>query len=55
MRKKIGVACVVLGAACLLSALGFVAYNRWEAENAAVVSQTLLSQAYDAICKERGM
>ena len=37
-----GAVCVILGAACLLAAVGFVIYNRWEAENAGTTAQTLL-------------
>lgn len=34
MSKRIGVLCLCLGIACLLSSVGFVAYNRWEADSA---------------------
>ena len=44
MRKGIGVACILLGVLCLLGAVGIVVYNRWEAENAAQVTQTLLQE-----------
>ena len=42
MRKWIGTICIILGVACLLAAIGFVIYNRLEAENAADISQSLL-------------
>lgn len=42
MRKKIGVICILLGVCCLLSAVGFVIYNRSEEENGAISSQLLL-------------
>ncbi len=42
MRRKIGVICIILGACCLLTAIGFVIYNRFEEENGAVASQNLL-------------
>ena len=42
MRKWIGIICIILGVACLLAAIGFVVYNRWKAENAADISQSLL-------------
>ena len=42
MRKWIGTICIILGVVCLLAAIGFVVYNRWEAENAADISQSLL-------------
>lgn len=42
MRKKIGIGCVVLGVICLLIAIGFVVYNRFEARNGETTSQALL-------------
>ncbi len=42
MRKWIGVICVLLGALCILSSVGFIVYNRWESENAAKVTESLL-------------
>lgn len=42
MRKIIGTCCVVLGALCLLAAIGVVVYNRYEAEAGAQSAQTLL-------------
>ena len=42
MRKWIGVLCVFLGVACILSSAGFVAYNQWEAGNAEETAQELL-------------
>ena len=42
MRKRIGVICIFLGVCCLLTAVGFVIYNRCEEENGASASQTLL-------------
>ena len=42
MRKWIGVICIILGVACLLAAIGFVIYNRWEAENAGETARSLL-------------
>ena len=42
MRKWIGTICIILGIICLLAAIGFVIYNRWEAENAAGITQSLL-------------
>lgn len=52
MRKGFGVACVILGVICLLGAIGFVAYNRWEAQSAAQVSQTLLEDVQLVIREE---
>ena len=42
MRKWIGVICVFLGVVCLLSSVGFVFYTRWESDNAAKVTKSLL-------------
>ena len=42
MRKSIGLICVLLGVACLLSAGGMMLYNRWEDNNAAKLSQSML-------------
>ena len=42
MRKVIGVGCIVLGLVCLLISVGFVVYNRLEAERGEKASQELL-------------
>ena len=42
MRKRIGVICILLGVCCLLTAVGFVIYNRFEEESGAVNSLILL-------------
>lgn len=49
MGKRIGVICVVLGVVCILSAIGFLAYNRWEAARAKAVSQDLLGDVKSMI------
>ena len=49
MRKWIGVICVFLGVVCLLSSVGFVAYNRWENENAEDIAQDLLEDIQSII------
>ena len=49
MRKWIGAICVFLGVACLLSAVGFVAYNRREDENAEEIAQDLLENVQSVI------
>ena len=46
MGKRIGMICVVLGVLCLV---GFVVYNRWEAAQAAQVSQAMLEEVQLAI------
>lgn len=42
MRRWIGVVCIFLGVVCILSSVGFLVYNRWESENAAKVTASLL-------------
>ena len=49
MRKWIGVICVFLGVICILSAIGFVAYNRWEEKNAEEIAQDLLEDVQSII------
>ena len=45
MRKGIGIACIFLGIACILGAIGFAGYNRWEDHSAGGISQGLLQEA----------
>ena len=52
MRKWIGAVCVFLGVICLLCAVGFVVYNRWEAENAAKVTDSLLVDVQSVIAEQ---
>ena len=49
MRKWIGGICVFLGAVCILSALGFVVYNRWEEKNAEEIAQDILEDVQSKI------
>jgi sortase A len=42
MRKGFGVCCIALGICCLLASVGFLVYNKWEAENARNVSREIL-------------
>ena len=42
MRKKIGIGCIAVGMICLLIAVAFVVYNRYEAARGEKMSQTLL-------------
>ena len=49
MRKWIGVICVFLGVVCLLSSVGFVAYNRWENKHAEEIAQDLLEDIQSII------
>lgn len=53
MRKWIGVICVFLGVLCILSAIGFVAYNRWEDMNAKDVAQDFLEDVQSIINEEQ--
>ena len=49
MRKWIGIICVLLGVVCLLSSVGFVAYNRWENKHAEEIAQGLLNDVQSVI------
>lgn len=49
MRKWIGVICVSLGIVCILSAIGFVAYNRWEDNHAEELAQDILKDLQSVI------
>lgn len=49
MRKRIGIICISLGVICLLCSVVFLAYNRWEAENAAKSTGTLLEDVQSMI------
>lgn len=44
MRKWIGAVCLILGVACLLGAVGFVFYNRWEADRAEETTKSMLEE-----------
>ena len=52
MRKWLGSISIVLGVLCLLSAIGFMLYNRWEAGNAAQTSQALLEEVQQLVQKD---
>ena len=52
MGKGIGIACIILGAICLLGAIGFVVYNQWEADGAEQVSNSLLAEVQLAMDQE---
>ena len=52
MRKWIGAVCVFLGVVCLLCSVGFVVYNRWEAENAAKITESLLEDVQSVIAEQ---
>ena len=49
MRKWIGVICVFLGVVCMLSSVGFIAYNRWENKNAEGTAQEFLENVQSII------
>ena len=49
MRKWIGAICVFLGVICLLGAMGFVVYNRWEDKQAERIAQDILEDVQSMI------
>lgn len=49
MRKWIGISCVLLGVLCILGAIGFLVYNRWEDKNAEKIAQDLLADVHTII------
>ena len=53
MRKRMGVLCICLGVACLLSSVGFIAYNRWEDTHAGATAQSLLEDVQSVICQQQ--
>lgn len=53
MTKGIGVISVCLGVLCMLSAVGFVVYNKWEAENAEEISQDIVEDVQSIIKEEK--
>lgn len=56
MRRGFGVCCIILGICCLISSVGFIAYNHWEEENAQNASKNILQDIQknmlDNTCKE---
>lgn len=53
MRKRIGASCVFLGVVCILCAIGFVVYNRWEDKHAQKVSQELLEDVQSILDEKK--
>ena len=49
MGKWIGISCVLLGVLCILSAIGFIAYNRWEDKNAEDIAKDILKDVQSII------
>lgn len=49
MRKRIGIICILLGVFCLLCSACFLAYNGWEAQNAAKSTDKLLENVQSMI------
>ena len=49
MRKGFGVICILLGICCLIASVGFIVYNRWEAEYARKASTTILQDVQGSI------
>ena len=52
MSKRVGILCIFLGVACLLGALGFVCYNRWEAGKAADQTRSILEEVQAVMATE---
>ena len=52
MRKWFGTICVFIGVVCLICSVGFIAYNRWEAANAANVAGSLLEDVQSVIAEQ---
>lgn len=46
---------MILGSLCLLCAIGFLLYNRWEAETAKTVSQSLLDDVKQCITEKQAL
>lgn len=49
MRKLLGVICILLGVICIISSVGVVLYNRYEAQNAEKLSETILKDLHSVI------
>ena len=52
MGKWIGGICVFLGVVCILSAIGFVVYNHWEADSAEQIAQDILADVQGVIAEK---
>lgn len=53
MRKVVGVGCIAMGLVCLLISLGFVVYNRYDAQRGEKASQALLQSVQTNIREEK--
>ena len=51
MGRGIGVCCILLGILCLLGGAGLVVHNRWEANEAGKISQSMLQEVQEQILK----
>ena len=49
MRKGFGICCILLGMCCLIAAVGLIAYNHWEEENAQNASKDILQDVREDI------
>ena len=49
MRKGFGICCIALGICCLIASVDFIAYNRWEEENAQNASNNILQDVQENI------
>ena len=52
MRKLMGTICILLGVVFLIASVGILVYNRWESENAAKVTESLLKDVQGMIDKK---
>ena len=53
MRKRIGIICIFLGIACMLSSVGFIVYNRWEDQNAEKIAHNLLEEVQNVMSEKQ--
>lgn len=53
MRKRIGIICIFLGIACMLSSVGFIVYNRWEDQNAEKIAHNLLEEVQSVMSEKQ--
>ena len=52
MRKGFGIFCIILGICCLMTSVGFVVCNHWEAENAQAASTGMLREVREVILEQ---
>jgi hypothetical protein len=52
MGKKVGIFCILLGIACLLSSAGLIIYNRYEAQSGESVNGLVSKAAVSSFCMD---